>query len=227
MFIYHQSKGNLWGAATRPFNGLQSLARMHQFFQKYYLPLEVKGLTVHLRLDLNDPVGRKLRQDFVQVVGDTPMTDATDWILQPNQYAAAMDFLTSPQAWPKKLKNPVWVDFETQAGWNEARLPAVQWYPEYEGPPMGTLELKKTWYQVHIQDRGLIQFMLGITIPIPVDNPAAYDFLREFCADAPFKINPEKISVSTPVGKKGKWAFRKPSPEIAARIAAAVGAAAD
>jgi hypothetical protein len=62
---------------------------------------------------------------------------------------------------------------------------------------------------MRLKDRGLIQFMLGAVIPIPVDDPASYNFLRQFCADAPFKINPDKFLVSTPVGKKRQVGFSK------------------
>jgi hypothetical protein len=219
MFVYQQSKGNLWGAASRPLKMLVALEKTRNFFAKYYEPFEAKGLTLHLRFNPADSVTRLIRNELVQVVGDTPMPDSMDWVLSPSQYNPVMDFLLARRDWPKQPKNPIWLEFEASVAWKESVLPAVQWHPEFLGPPVGDHHLKHTWYQIRLQDRGHIQFMLGVVIPMPVDNPASYVFLRQFFADAPFKINPEKFLVSTPVGKKDKWAFRKPNEEVRQRLA--------
>jgi hypothetical protein len=218
MFGYQQSKGNLWGAATRPFKALAGLEKTRNFLAKYYEPFEAKGLTLHLRFNLADPATRLIRNEFVQVVGDTPMPDSMDWVLSPSKYDRVMDFLLTQRAWPKQPKDPIWLEFEASVAWKESILPAVQWHPEFLGPPVGNHHPKHTWYQIRLKDRGLIQFMLGVVIPIPVDDPASYAFLGKFCADAPFKINPDKFLVSTPVGKKGKWAFRKPNEDVQQRL---------
>lgn len=214
MFTYQQSKENLWGAATRPFKMLAGLEKTRNFLAKYYEPFEAKELTLHLRFNLADPATRLIRNELVQVVGDTPMPDSMDWVLSPSKYDPVMDFLLAQRAWPKQPKDPIWLEFEASVAWKESVLPAVEWLPEFLGPPIGNHHLKHTWYQIRLKDRGLFQFMLGVVIPIPADNPASYVFLRQFCADAPFKINPDKFLVSTPVGKKGNWAFRKPNEEV-------------
>ncbi len=197
---------------------LESLEKTRNFLAKYYEPFEAKGLTLHLRFNLTNPAARMIRHELVQVVGDTPTPDSMDWVLTPGQYDPVMDFLLARHAWPKQPKDPIWLEFEASVAWNESVLPAVEWHPEFQGPPVGNHHLKHTWYQIRLKDRGLIQFMLGVLIPIPVDDPASYDFLRQFCADAPFKINPAKFLVSTPVGKKGNWAFRKPNEEVLERL---------
>jgi len=218
MFVYRQTKGNLWGAATRPFNLPAGLEKARNFLAKYYEPFEAKGLSLHLRFNLTDPATRLIRNELVQVVGDTPMPDSMDWALSPSQYDPVMDFLLAQRAWPKQPKDPIWLEFEASVAWKESVLPAVQWHPEFLGPPAGNHHLKHTWYLIRLKERGLIQFILGAVIPIPVDDPASYNFLRQFCADAPFKINPHKFLVSAPVGKNGKWAFRKPNAEVQKRL---------
>ena len=222
MFLYRQSKRNLWGAASRPLKMLASLEKTRNFLAKYYEPFEAKGLTLHLLFNLADPATRAIRNELVQVVGDTAVTDSMDWLLPPNQYESVIDFLLTRRAWPKQPKDPIWLDFEANVAWKESVLPAVQWHPEFEGPPVGNLHPKHTWYQIQLKNRGRFQFMLGVVIPVPVDDPASYVFLRQFCADAPFKVNPDKFLVSTPVGKKNNWAFRKPNEEIRQRLVQAL-----
>jgi len=222
MFAYRQSKGNLWGAASRPFKIWASLEKTRNFLAKYYEPFEAKRLTLHLRFDLADPATRVIRDELVRVIGDTSVPDSLDWVLPSSQYNPVMDFLLAPRPWPKQPKDPIWLEFETHVAWKESVLPAVQWHPEFEGPPVGEIHPKRTWYQIQLKDRGFIQFLLGVVIPIPVDDPASYVFLRQFCADAPFKINPDKFLVSTPVGNKGKLAFRKPNEEVYQRLVQAL-----
>ena len=222
MFAYRQSKGNLWGAASRPNKMLPALEKTRNFFAKYYGPFEAKGLTLHLHFSLTNPVTRSIRSELVKVIGDTPMADSMDWVLNSNHYHPLLDFLLAERDWPKQPKDPIWMEFEASVAWNESILPAVQWHPDFNGPPIGNHHLKHTWYRIWLNNRGRFQFMLGLVIPIPVDDPASYVFLREFCADAPFKINPDKFLVTTPVGKRGNWAFRKPSVEVQKRLSQAL-----
>ncbi|MES1180902.1 MAG: hypothetical protein ABUL66_03470 [Verrucomicrobiota bacterium] len=221
MFAYRQSKGNLWGAALKPSKMLATLERTRHFLAKYYEPFEAKGL--HLCLNLAEPAARQIRNELVQMVGDTVIPDGMDWVLSPGQYDPLMDFLLARRDWPKQPKNQIGLEVEASVAWKESILPAVQWHPEFEGPPIGNHHLKHTWYQIQLSHRGRIQFMLGIVIPMPVDDPQSYVFLRQFCADAPFKMNPDKFLVSTSVGKKGGWDFRKPNEEIRQRLVEALG----
>jgi hypothetical protein len=222
MFAYQQSKGNLWGAASRPLKMLAALEKTRDFLAKYYEPFEAKGLTLHLRFNLADPATRLIRNQLVQAVGDTPVPDSMDWVLSPSQYNPLTGFLLAQRDWPKQPKDPIWLEFEASVAWKESVLPVVQWHPEFQGLPVGNHHPKLTWYQIQLKDRGLIQFMLGVVIPVPANDPASYVFIRQFCADAPFKINPNKFLVSTPVGKKGNWAFRKPNEEVQQRLVQAL-----
>lgn len=222
MFVYRQSKGNLWGAASRPIKMLAALERTRHFFAKYYEPFEAKGLALHLRFNLEEPATRQIRNEIVQIVGDTSIPDSMDWVLSSSQFDPLVNYLLARRDWPKQPKDPIWLDFEASVAWKESILPATQWHPEFEGPPVGHHHLKHTWYQIQLGGRGHIQFMLGVVIPIPADNLQSFDFLRQFCADAPFKMNPGNFLVSTPVGKKGGWAFRKPNEEILRRLVEAL-----
>jgi hypothetical protein len=51
-------------------------------------------------------------------------------------------------------------------------------------------------------------------IPMP---PASFEFLRRFSADAPFKMSARHFMVGI-TAKKGKFAWRKPAAEIAAKL---------
>jgi len=176
MFVYRQSKGNLWRASTRPLKILAGLEKTRKFLAKYYEPFEAKGLTLHLRFNLADPAVRQIRNDLVRVVGDTPMPDSMDWVLPPSQYDSVMDFLLADRAWPKQPKDPIWLEFEANVAWNESILPAVQWHPDFLGPPVGNYHPKHTWCRIQLKERGFNQFMFGVVIPVPADNPASYVF---------------------------------------------------
>jgi hypothetical protein len=63
-----------------------------------------------------------------------------------------------------------------------------------------------------------IGFPLGIVFPIPVKEAASYEFLKKFSLDTPFNMSPQNFNVVVPVGKKNKYAARKPDAEVAARL---------
>jgi hypothetical protein len=62
-----------------------------------------------------------------------------------------------------------------------------------------------------------VMFPGGLWIPISSAEPASYEFLRRFSADAPFKMSPKHFQVGI-VGKTGRLAWRKPDEDIAAKL---------
>jgi hypothetical protein len=62
-----------------------------------------------------------------------------------------------------------------------------------------------------------LMFPLGLVFPISPGEPASYEFLRGFCAEAPFKMSSKHFLVGV-IGKTGKLAWRKPDADAAARL---------
>ena len=105
-----------------------------------------------------------------------------------------------------------------ELNWNTSVLPGIEWHEEFLGMENGR------WQKVLFMLTGdRISFMLGLLFPVLSTEPASYAFLKRFSEDAPFKMSAKYFQVSTPVGNKGKWAWRKPDAEIYARLQDAVG----
>jgi len=58
---------------------------------------------------------------------------------------------------------------------------------------------------------------MGLLFPISVTEPASYEFLRRFSAEAPFKMSHKNFQVGI-TSKNGKLLWRKPDANIAARL---------
>jgi hypothetical protein len=97
--------------------------------------------------------------------------------------------------------------------WKSSAMPNAQWPEQFLKPENKHLRLLMF---ILMGDR--ISFPLGIIFPIPLNDPASYDFLKRFGSDTPFKMTAKHFSVVVPIGKKGKHAARKPDAEIAARL---------
>ena len=104
-----------------------------------------------------------------------------------------------------------WLTFKVN--WKSAVLPNAAW-PEHFLKP-GNTHLRLIMFGF-MGDR--ITFPLGIVFPIPLNEPASYDFLKQFSLDAPFKMSVQHFNVVIPTGSKGKYAARKPDAEIIARL---------
>jgi hypothetical protein len=97
--------------------------------------------------------------------------------------------------------------------WKDSALPNAEWPEQFLKPENKHLRL-----MMFILMGEQISFPLGIVFPIPLNDPASYDFLKQFSSDTPFKMTAKHFSVVVPIGKKGKYAARKPDAEIAARL---------
>jgi hypothetical protein len=58
---------------------------------------------------------------------------------------------------------------------------------------------------------------MGIVFPLSTTEPASFEFLRRFSADAPFKMSAKHFMVGI-IAKNGKFAWRKPDAEMAAKL---------
>ena len=96
--------------------------------------------------------------------------------------------------------------------WKSSVLPKVEWPDEFLGPERQ--KLRQFLFGV-MGDR--VMFPLGIVFPLSTTEPASFEFLRRFSADAPFKMSPKHFQVGV-VGKSGKFAWKKPDAEIAAKL---------
>ncbi len=63
-----------------------------------------------------------------------------------------------------------------------------------------------------------ISFPSGIVFPIPLEEQASYNFLKQFSSETPFKMSAQHSSVVIPIAKKGRYAATKPDAEISARL---------
>ena len=104
-----------------------------------------------------------------------------------------------------------WLTFKLN--WKSTVLPNAEWPEQFLKPENKHLRLIMFCFT---GDR--ISFPLGILFPIPLNEPASYDFLKQFSSDTPFKMSANHFNVVIPVGKKGRYAARKADAEIVARL---------
>jgi hypothetical protein len=89
------------------------------------------------------------------------------------------------------------------------------------------------WPKQFLKENGRsrrIRFMLtkhsisfsSIVFPIPLKEPASYDFLKQFSSETPFKMRVEYFSVAIPIGKNERYATRKPDAEMSVRLNEAI-----
>jgi hypothetical protein len=96
--------------------------------------------------------------------------------------------------------------------WKSSVLPKVEWPEVFLGPDKQ--KVRQFLFMV-MGDR--VMFPMGIVFPLPSAEAASFEFLGRFSADAPFKMSAKHFQVGI-VGKNGSFAWRKPDPEIAAKL---------
>lgn len=104
--------------------------------------------------------------------------------------------------------DPVWdttKQFTLTLNWKTSALPEIE--------PSETREQQVLF--IVTGDR--VMFPGGLWFPISSSDPASYEFLTRFSADAPFKMSPKHFKVGT-LGKAGQWSLRKPDAATAARL---------
>ncbi len=110
--------------------------------------------------------------------------------------------------------------YTAELSWKSSVLPNIEWAPDFLKP--GNEKFQRVLFALTLGLGGRVMFAGGITIPIAPEEPASYDFLKRFSADAPFKMSAKHFQVCVPIGKKGGLAWRKPDAAIAARLLEAI-----
>jgi hypothetical protein len=95
--------------------------------------------------------------------------------------------------------------------WKDSVLPNLDWPEDYLKP--GNEGSRRVLFTL----TGNRITFLHFVFPISAKEPASYEFLGRFAAEAPFKISPRHFQVGIPC-KNGKLAWRKPDAGIAARL---------
>ena len=115
-----------------------------------------------------------------------------------------------------KRLDPEWDvtrQFDFGVNWNTAVLPNVEWPEEFLQPD------NQKWQEVFFIVTGdRISFPMGLIIPISSSAASSYEFLGRFAKDVPFKMSAKHFQISVTVGKKGNFAWRKPDPNVTARL---------
>jgi hypothetical protein len=101
--------------------------------------------------------------------------------------------------------------------WKDSVLPRVEWADVFLGPD--NQKLRQFLFMV-MGNR--VAFPMGIVLPLSTREPASFEFLRRFSADAPFKMSAKHFMVGV-VAKNGKFAWRKPDADVLAKLEEYVG----
>ena len=96
--------------------------------------------------------------------------------------------------------------------WKSSVLPKVEWPEAFQGP-----EKQKVRQFLFGVMRGRVMFPMGIVFPLSTIEPASFEFLGRFSADSPFKMSARHFMVGI-VARNGKFAWRKPDADIAAKL---------
>jgi hypothetical protein len=128
---------------------------------------------------------------------------------------------------PKKKLEPFFDAYfervETQGpttlvlAWKESVLPKADWPDAFLGP-----DTKMLRQFLFIVNSGRVMFPIGIVFPLAATEPASFEFLGHFSADAPFKMSAKHFQVGV-TSKNGKFAWRKPDTEVSEKLAKCIG----
>jgi hypothetical protein len=221
MFSYCPPKSNSYGQAMRPSNLPKAWQKTQSFLNTYFEPAEPEN--IRLKPFFNrfwdaENHTRKCMDKAVQVFGNPTRPESLQWELTPGNYQQAISFILEGYPWPKQPSDPIWLSLTFWLVWKASVLPKVDWPDRYLKPSHE--KFRRSLFIVYLRNHGFIQTIL--VIPLSSKDPASYEFLGRFSADAPFKMNPKHFRVTEPAGKNGKLARRKPDAVVAARLHEAI-----
>ena len=101
--------------------------------------------------------------------------------------------------------------------WKESVLPKVEWADAFLGPEME----KARQFLIGVMGNRVI-FAMGIVFPLSTTDPASFAFLKRFSSDAPFRMSAKHFMVGI-TAKNGKFAWRKPDADMAAKLEQFIG----
>jgi hypothetical protein len=97
--------------------------------------------------------------------------------------------------------------------WKNSVLPKIDWPDVFLGPD------KQKWRQLlFVLNGNRVGFPMGIVFPLSVTDAASFEFLKRFSEGAPFQMSAKHFMVGIEA-KNGKFAWRKPDVNIAAKLA--------
>lgn len=96
--------------------------------------------------------------------------------------------------------------------WKNSVLPKFDWPVAFQGPE--NQKVRQFLFGV-IGNR--VMFPMGIVFPLSTTDPASFEFLTRFSADAPFQMSARHFMIGI-IARNGRFAWRKPDAEIAARL---------
>lgn len=100
--------------------------------------------------------------------------------------------------------------------WKDSVLPKVEWPTAFQGP-----ENQKVRQFLLMVMGNRVMFPMGIVFPLSTADPASFEFLKRFSAEAPFQMSAKHFMVGV-IAKNGSFAWRKPDAEIAAKLEAVI-----
>jgi hypothetical protein len=101
--------------------------------------------------------------------------------------------------------------------WKDSVLPRVEWPDVFLGPDKQKL---RQFLSLVMGNR--VMFPIGIVFPLSTVEPASFEFLRRFSAEAPFEMSAKHFQVGV-VSSTGKFAWRKPDADMLAKLEEFVG----
>jgi len=105
--------------------------------------------------------------------------------------------------------------------WKSSVLPKVEWAEAFQGPEQE--KARQFLFIVRgVLESDRVMFPMGMVFPLSVTESASFEFLGRFSADAPFKMSAQHFMVGV-TARNGKFAWRKPDAEIAAKLKEFVG----
>lgn len=101
--------------------------------------------------------------------------------------------------------------------WKDSVLPKAEWPDVFLGPDKQ--KLRQFLFMV-MGNR--VMFPIGIVFPLSTAEPASFEFLGRFGAEAPFKMSARHFMIGI-TARTGKFAWRKPGPDILSKLEEHVG----
>jgi hypothetical protein len=211
MFYYCPPKSNCFGHALRPANLHKAWPKLQHFLNAYFEPAKPQNIELRVFLAAASDINSRVEKIF----GPPAVPRGLQWNLKPDDYSRAAGFILEGYPWPEPPANPIWLTFVLPLKWKPSVLPKLAWPSE----EYAREALEMGWHilmNVFLRNRSFVT--TSLQIPLSSKEPASYDFLGRFGADAPFKMNVKHFRVIEPSGKKGSPASRKPDPAMAARL---------
>jgi hypothetical protein len=184
------------------------------FLGEFFEPSQPKSIELEVDPDLwsgTEEQVEECRRRACAAFG-RPAGDWT-WHFGMDKHKEAIDFIVAGHPWPGGSTSPLHLSFNYDLRWKPGVLPREVWLEPYSDEPKRIPRLSSVI--VYLQNRCFASTMF--LIPIPVEEPGAFDFLHLFSRAAPFKMNPKHFRLS-PRGARGRRLFSKPDEVMSTRL---------